>query len=1021
MLYLPEMPADQTPATGTRADGQLTGFTRSETTFSNRRLFVYPVNSDGTVEEDPVEDIDIKNLTPVSQNTASGYAAYHLDIKTGNYKMYVTANIDLGEKVKYSDLLNMTVDVPENLDNGLPMSCSNNELEVKYGEGNSSVLGDGYISITSGEEDVIIKADLKYALAKVRVTLINDLSPADVVKGIKVSNHIANSTIFPGVRDTEEKEKANKADGDYIVDSGKYYNVIDVSADGIDKTNVDTLGEGIKIPETDNTTPYTHQAVFYVPERLFQTDDDCTTVKVTVGGVEKHLKVGHIDNGKKVVKRSHFYDFVGASDGKFYLQVQPWSIDAMIGSLNGQTTLHVHNTGLDIVAGEKIELPYESNASSVTAKANEFKGKSVYRFEYADGKLIVSLNSELTRQEFDEMYNDEANKGIWNYFTVTAGTLVKKIDVRSISYDEFITLDVEDVTIDVGTQKTSAEYNGTMTVPVKANVKQVKLTFDRSTWGSLLDLQSSDGTSLSSGSVVDIKDGMMNLLVKYYNINSNETFWKIDHDFPVKIEDVNGEVENAPTMTIHVRAFRDKYIIHFRPKADWKVPHIFAYQPLKLPSDFNPSLSQGSYDDSSPEPDQPVGDGAKAQSAAQEFDFSGGIVFKGWDYTNSDSPNYIYQKGRTDGAGFWCFNKDAIDDSEWSPGQTGWEKHYEAIDFAADHRSKITCERCTALDHDRGWPGIEMINEGNGWWKFELSGAATPGRTLIQFNSTNQDNHIWYNGMQQYPGAGQPGMGLFDYPSKEAWIDITDEGTGMFAPDIESSKKQGTHTTTTYRIYWPYNSSNWVGLNVWQGSRVFGNGIYSNWNAGSNQTVGNCTFKKYNNSYAYMEFKTLDEVLSGNVKYQRRIHSGNEVNDGYDGAEIEISFSNFSQSGDIYTYTITSVGAGKGGTPDGAVVITEPTLSPGYQRIYFENLENWSNAYIWAWKTGQDGESKIMSKLPTNSSWFYIDLPKGSYNTLFFRDSDQNWDNKRCENITLGNDDRYYFNKNSTEQTSNRP
>lgn len=953
ILYLPEMPADQIPETGTRSEGQLAGFTRSETTFDNRRVFIYPVNTDGTVEEDPIE-LDIKGQTPY--RTEEGYAAYKLDIEVGTYKMYVTANIDLGDKIKHSDLLAMDVAVPSDLGKGLPMSCANEDLSVSYGDGATSTLGNGSITIAPGAEDITIKANLKYCVSKVRVTMINDLSPIDLVKEIKVTNHLSSSSIFPDVRDTKEKEEAYKASGEYTVTSGKYYNVVTVDAAGVSKTNVDELGNEISVAE-GNTTPYTHQAVFYVPERLFQTSTDNVTMHVTVGGVEKVIAIGHEENGNKIVKRSHFYDYVGASDGKFYLQVQPWDIETMIGALNGPTFLHVDQTSIDVQAGEQTEMWYETNAASIEADCAEYDGQKIFRFTTKDdapNTLFIEMNSEIDLAEFNNIPEEDKK-----WFTIQAGTIKKKIAVN-LTFDEFITIDNDIVTIDVAENKESGRYSGNYKITLRTNLNEV--TLEKSGWnenteeGTLQSLMlTSDGTTanaLDLSQPISVVNGEVTFYVNFNDLNSSRKLWKEDSEMAVKVSGTTSTGENREALVnIYVRAAYDTYRIHFYA-ADWNHPHIYVYQCLKLPSDQ--TLTNGATKG------MPVGE--SADRAALEYDFTGGVAFKGWNVGVDNDPNAA---GSKDG-GFWLFSGSG----SWAPTRNGadFDRHYYALDFAAAHRAKIKtagpngsslCTECTKDDFPSSWPGIHMLPDtemGNGWWTFELSGVADPGKALVMFTDCSENSHGYGDWMEdkRYPKKEQPGVALFDYPTKEGWFEYKAGATGLsfsaFEPGSEPEKIR------TYRIYWPYSSS-WKGLNVWQGSTVWGNDDYSSWP--NNQSTRSGSYKKYNDSYAYLEVRTLNTEMTGAFKYERK--NGNS----YSG-EQNLNFSNFAKTSEngneVYSYTITSLGAGKGGTPDGTP-INPPTDELTF-RIYWNYNSDWFKGINFFTDTNVGNVNEIYNSYP---------------------------------------------------------
>ena len=68
---------------------------------------------------------------------------------------------------------------------------------------------------------------------------------------------------------------------------------------------------------------------------------------------------------------------------------------------------------------------------------------------------------------------------------------------------------------------------------------------------------------------------------------------------------------------------------------------------------------------------------------------------------------------------------------------------------------------------NRQWPGIRMKPDSDGWYYFELTDIADPGRTLIMF----ADAHIgWEYIPHRFPGDGEVGIPLFDFPSREGWL-----------------------------------------------------------------------------------------------------------------------------------------------------------------------------------------------------------------------------------------------------------
>ena len=65
---------------------------------------------------------------------------------------------------------------------------------------------------------------------------------------------------------------------------------------------------------------------------------------------------------------------------------------------------------------------------------------------------------------------------------------------------------------------------------------------------------------------------------------------------------------------------------------------------------------------------------------------------------------------------------------------------------------------------------MEYVEEGpnKGWYRFELSGVATPGKALIMFTDTHPHG---YDVANRYPLDKQVGVPLFDFPNREGWFD----------------------------------------------------------------------------------------------------------------------------------------------------------------------------------------------------------------------------------------------------------
>lgn len=941
VIYVPYVSEDAAPATGTRAEGNVNGFDPGEAAIKTLSLIAYRTGDEKPVMVNLLDNTQARPANPGPD--MDSYKAYRLDLENGDYQMYVIANATVPADIKQSELLATTVQVPANIaESGLPMSCTNDNLYTKAaGESvdKYTPVGSGRTISVSKDNPINIKADMRFAVAKVRVTLLNDLRGEDLLTNATVSNHAKASALLEN--GTAPTEKGTAFDP-----TGKYYQLPTIPATGMLNADIENMTPMTATP--DGKTPYAWQTVFYIPERLSQNvdNDDCSAITVKVGNDagKKHY-IGHQDPSKgKIVQRSHFYDYVGRPDGKFYLDVQPWTIETMAGALHGPYTLHVNKTELEIEGGEPVEIWYESN-TSIKPVSNQYQGEDIYTFDYpAPNTLRVSLNSEIDRTKFEAIKatND------WTYFTIQAGTLVKKIDVNDLKFNEFITPSTDILTIDVSEKKTSGYYSRTEDIIIRSNIEE--LTVKKIGWPAeanegtpkSLMLWNSNEEELETGDIIKVpSNGQYNLKIRYNDLNSTRKLWKEDHDMEVVLEgkDKDGQTIEC-VVKVYVRAAYDVYRIHFYAP-DWSHPHIYAYQCLQMPGDLDESRTGAKRN-------QIVG--YHSDAAALEYDFTGGAAFKGWNVGNYNNP---YDNGRQDN-GFWIFEGNNA--GGWEPGITNWERHYYDMDFCATHRAEVAtknlCSKCTGNNHDRSWPGIQMLPDeerGAGWWYFNLSGVAAPGKTLIMFTECSANDHTYYDWMEgkRYPKKEQPGLALFDYPNKEAFfVYIATQTNLTFTANDPST---GPETYFTYRLYWPYNASTWKGLNAWQGATVWGNTLYNSW--GSVQDVTNGKFGKFNDSYAYLEFRSADTPLSGNMKYQKIDGSGN-----YDSAQPTVNFSSFQLVNGIYSYTINSVGSGQGGVPSGGGGGGGDDPVTDKYTVYYKAPASWGTATVHCFykKNGND-------------------------------------------------------------------
>lgn len=782
VVYVPKVePGVQLTGSG-RTRGALNDYKAYEGDINSLQLFAYPVN-EGDVKVFDLKGDDVKRSSSAPEN----YEGYVLDLTPGDYRLYVVANVDFRDPAPLSEanLKSYEVEAPESAEKGLPMSCANSGMMVSYnGDDSYKSVGEQGITVAGGAT-VKVKADLKFAVAKVRVTMLNDLRPGVTLDNAMLDNLGGMSLLMPGTGAGEPG--ATSMSGPFTEYS--YYTLPEMQSDLL-KVDVDNM-EPTEEPAAEG---WAWQGTSYVGERLFSEGDKPSTVTLTFSdSTKKGLIIGTKGEG---VKRSYFYDYVGNSKGEFKLEVQPWDPVTIAGALHGPYFLHVDRTGIDIEAGESASIWYESNApiECISGTYTPVGGEpiDIYQFSITDNSISVSVNPKIKAGELEKVKEEDG----WKHFTVKAGTILKQIDVKNLDLHEFLTVDVNSVTIDVREQIASGIYSGSFVIPIRTNLE--RFSIDRVSWegvaGSEVVLCDPDGSAIENFDILPGESGVYNLQVRFNGLNDGLAFWQSRRQLQFTVSGMFADgTAVSETVNVNVLASNEDYTIHLYAPG-WSSPHIFVYQTLKLPADHKDF------------PNGAVGDGVG--NAALEYSFTGGAAFKGWNVTtdgiNYNNPNddKVYDSINY----FYTFSEGSISAGNWVVGQGDWGHHYYDMDFCASYRATVDCDQCKDINNSRLWPGIKMQSEGDGWWVFRLPGIATPGNALIMFTDATT-THI-ANGTNRYPGSNEPGVPLFDYPSREGYFSVGSGSTHQFSPtrpDIKTPTPSENYVT--YRIQWHYEYS----------------------------------------------------------------------------------------------------------------------------------------------------------------------------------------------------------------------
>ncbi len=742
-----------------------------------------------------------------------------------------------------------------NLNDGLPMAGKAEDVTMESGGELDATTGT--VTIGAGQ-NVKLNIDLTFLCTKVRYTLLFDntdntgfsniFSTPLTFTNLTVSNCAAETPIYgPSTQQSDNNSFSIGSLNHYhfpattssIAAAGSsnvpnvpkvlndFNNINDTRATTSSDIDIDNLVDKISDLSDETVRQRAVQSILYLPENISEEDASRTTLSflaqlcndpsrtfnyniplpngTTDGTTTDGTAAPDPDN---TLVRGHYYDLVAkvTSPGEFdiRLSVAPWTLQQIVYTLHGPYFLHLDKTVIPVTAGEKTKIWYESNAESVEIdegyspkyKLQDGTEVPLYVLDnttYSD-TLIVSVNPLVDAQSLSD-----TDRAKYNYFHLKAGNLRKKIDVEPLRLDPYLDVDPVLITIDARERIASGVYSGDISVNIYTNLKAVTITKgEESAWDLVTDSEKSlwltdwNDSEIEKSNTISIdKEKKAVLKLNYAGINSGWELWKEKRQLTF---DVSGKTENgyliSRQVTVNIVNNIQNYTIHFRPPTGWGNPHIYVYQCLEFPA--GSALAN-----------KPVGADTEGKTAALEYSFTGKIAFKGWNvgsYNNPDrSTGYVN--------GFYYFTDDKIGSgpaTQWAPGEEGFSKHYyDNMDFCEEHRKSVgqTCTQCNSSSYNKLWPGIQMESEPDGWWKFELTGIATPGKALIMFSDGHDGNND-----KRFPGfvdpnakdkMPKPGVPLFDYPDKEGWLDYANGGE-----QFTSSKPEEITGNVTYRIYW---------------------------------------------------------------------------------------------------------------------------------------------------------------------------------------------------------------------------
>lgn len=814
VIYIPNVASAADMAVGravTRAEEETKKAQGEEANFND--LYLLTIN---------LSDNNKLTTIPLTNPEKEGeYAKYDISLKPGKYNFYLVGNLDSYIENKVSSLqnedavrkalLNFSYPTEKSIlkSDNLPMGCLAEEIEILESSGSKTKVNKTRGVEIEENKSTILYADLTFLCAKVRYTILFDKESFSSNFPTSEVNFIS-SGVYNLRKQTAWKE--GTANEDVYAEPFKEMDFNSVSFPNKDsekekryltQSKDDEIPDNLTAIENQNGNKRAWQGVVYVPANELQTK--ITTLEF--GAIGQGMKdtyslpLNWDKDGIKGIEKGKFYDVVCKMEDPQSLNlsssvnVEPWTTQHLQYSLHGPYELVVETSSLDLTAGEPKSFWYRSDITpehiSFEFPQTVLNGETVDFYiasvkkdekgEYAlaengEYQIEVKVNPEIPYTEFQNNYNTEDQKSSIKYFNIVAGSIHKRIEINNLNLKSFFTVYPQEILVDVREYITSAINSQDLFITIDSNFgEEIKWNFsslDNNNNGEI-ELSGSNGILEWDGDNFKLDKGTGKLKVSLNKFMDKSDFWKSSNTFKL-ILTTAGETRE---ILIKVKPYTTDYIIHFKVKdADktWSEPHIYVYQNLEIPVDY-----EGTDKNGIKIAGKTVGYGPDENSdSGLEYLFTNNISFRGWKgYGGPVSLNkeeLEYVKGYVH-----VGNKNDVNgDGRFNVSNQNTSIYNYTIDYNSTHsmhREIWPCSICNKYnqpsDYNNGshtFTGICMEPEDNGWWKYTLSGVATPGKAMIMF--TNGHNRAEDNSGYRYPNENQVGVLLFDFSDNEGWF-----------------------------------------------------------------------------------------------------------------------------------------------------------------------------------------------------------------------------------------------------------
>lgn len=711
----------------------------------------------------PTCPITIVELTdPVKQDN---FNVYSIDIEKGKYHFYIFANFDkyLNDKIlpeliidktnengrKQIKNISLNFNVDQKLKPGdLPMFCDASEIKIS-----NIAVGNNYIEIKDNEATEIT-ADLKFLCSKVRYTILFDKSE---------SGHSINFSSIPEFNNEVCATNIPSSSSLSLVDNNFVY------FDRAWKLQLEKYKypeNGIKYPETTENMPESNleteydgnpdciawQGIAYLPENnpdLTDGSDNRTLLHLLTNGENgKEYSMRLVPSSPaKGIERGKMYDVVallkdaGESELQADFSISNWSLLNLYYDLHGPFFLNLEKTFIEIESGETVSLRYDSDTEI------SYESPQIQIGEESIDFYVISIDEsnntiEIRINEKIPYFGilDQLNdRDEYNYFYVIAGNLKKKIEVRSLTLKPFFNIFPSEVNIELREYITKGEYCIKIPVNFTSNFTGISLNLN-------------------------------------YNKDNSENFSEEFEHFPFADSQINSDI--YITVNDKGKPLNDA-LFYFEETSKGTINIVLP--DINNGSDFwktdhHYTLMFHVDNDNGTDNDIPSLFPLKVNIRKYSMNYVIHFKDKNRDWS---SPHLLISKdSKTDiFENYNGLQKDNIENINW------------------------LCSYCNEKPSEE--TGFIMIPEGDGWWKFIISGIMDPWNTFLSFTDChNKESFKDIHGFEafQYPFDESKRIQLFDFPGNEGWLLYDSSVTGG-TYDFISSKPD--KSSQYYRIYWP--------------------------------------------------------------------------------------------------------------------------------------------------------------------------------------------------------------------------